>query len=122
MLSEMKYLNISTEMARISIHQEQPHSIKNTFRPAELHRNYDPPLADVAATQVDVDIDTYNARKAYGFLNNEDLTQSMRKAASEKIMELVKNYVVKETGVGTTLYKEYLAATEEAVKLVTKKK
>ena len=56
------------------------------------------------------------------FLNNEDLTQSMRKAASEKIMELVKNYVVKETGVGTTLYKEYLAATEEAVKLVTNKK
>ena len=75
MLSEMKYLNISTEMARISIHQEQPHSIKNTFRPAELHRNYDPPLADVAATQVDVDIDTYNARKAYGFLNNEDFAR-----------------------------------------------
>ena len=75
MLSEMKYLNISTEMAQISIHQEQPHSIKNTFRPAELHRNYDPPLADVAATQVDVDIDTYNARKAYGFLNNEDFAR-----------------------------------------------
>lgn len=55
------------------------------------------------------------------FLKDEDLTQSMRKATAEKIMELVKTHIVKETGVGTSLYKEYLAATEEAVKLVTKK-
>ena len=75
MLAEMKYLNISTELAQISIHQEQPRAIKNTFRPAELHRNYDPPLADVAATQVDIDIDTYNARKAYGFLNHTDFAK-----------------------------------------------
>lgn len=72
MLAEMKYLNISHELPQISIHQEQPRAIKNTFRPAELHRHYDPPLADVAATQVDVDIDTYNSRKAYGFLNHTD--------------------------------------------------
>ena len=55
------------------------------------------------------------------FLNNEDLTQSMRKSATEKVMELVKNKIVAETGVGTSLYKEYLAATEEAVKMITKK-
>ena len=75
MLAEMKYLNISHELPQISIHQEQPRAIKNTFRPAELHRDYDPPLADVAATQVDIDIDTYNARKAYGFLNHTDFAK-----------------------------------------------
>ena len=75
MLAEMKYLNISTELAQISIHQEQPRSLKNTFRPAELHRHYDPPLADVAATQVEIDIDTYNSRKTYGFLNHDDFAK-----------------------------------------------
>lgn len=55
------------------------------------------------------------------FLKDEDLTQSMRKATADKIMELVKNRIVKEIGVGTSLYKEYLVATEEAVKMVTKK-
>ena len=75
MLAEMKYLNISHELPQISIHQEQPRSLKNTFRPAELHRHYDPPLADVAATLVEVDIDTYNSRKAYGFLNHDDFAR-----------------------------------------------
>ena len=75
MLAEMKYLNISHELPQISIHQEQPRAIKNTFRPAELHRHYDPPLADVAATLVEVDIDTYNSRKAYGFLNHDDFAR-----------------------------------------------
>ena len=55
------------------------------------------------------------------FLNDVDLTQSMRKNTSDRVLELVKNRVVKETGVGTSLYKEYLAATEQAVKLITKK-
>jgi hypothetical protein len=45
----------------------------------------------------------------------------MRKNTSDRVLELVKNRVVKETGVGTSLYKEYLAATEQAVKLITKK-
>ncbi|ORU00593.1 hypothetical protein D081_1116 [Anaerovibrio sp. JC8] len=75
MLAEMKYLNISHELPQISIHQEQALAIKNTFRPAELHRHYDPPLADVAATLVEVDIDTYNSRKAYGFLNHDDFAK-----------------------------------------------
>ena len=75
MLAELKYLNISHELPQISIHQEQPRAIKNTFRPAELHRHYDPPLADVAATQVEIDIDTYNSRRAYGFLNHEDFAR-----------------------------------------------
>ena len=75
MLAEMKYLNISHELPQISIHQEQPRAIKNTFRPAELHRNYDPPLADVAATLVEIDIDTYNSRTAYGFLNHDDFAK-----------------------------------------------
>ena len=75
MLAERKYLNISHELPQISIHQEQPRAIKNTFRPAELHRHYDPPLADVAATLVEVDIDTYNSRKAYGFLNHDDFAR-----------------------------------------------
>ncbi|MCR5176724.1 MAG: DUF6470 family protein [Anaerovibrio sp.] len=72
MLSEMLYLNIRHELPQISIHQEQARAIKNTFRPAEMHRHYDPPLADVAATQVKVDIDSYESRKAYGFLNHRD--------------------------------------------------
>lgn len=75
MLAEMKYLNIRHELPQISIHQEQPRSLKNTFRPAELHRHYDPPLADVAATQVEIDIDTYNSRKTYGFLNHDDFAK-----------------------------------------------
>ena len=55
------------------------------------------------------------------YLKNEDLTQSMRKTLVEKIMDLVKNKIVPEIGVGTTAYKEFLAATEEAVKTITKK-
>ena len=55
------------------------------------------------------------------YLKNEDLTQGMRKTLVEKIMDLVKNKIVPEIGVGTTAYKEYLAATEEAVKTITKK-
>lgn len=72
MLAEMKYLNIRHELPQIGIHQEQAHAIKNTFRPAELHRHYRPPLADVVATQVEIDIDTYNCRREYGFLNHKD--------------------------------------------------
>lgn len=55
------------------------------------------------------------------FVKDEDLTQSIRKATSDKIIEFVKNRIVKETGVGTSLYKEYLEATEEAVKMITNK-
>lgn len=55
------------------------------------------------------------------YLKNEDLTQGMRKTLVEKIMDLVKNKIVPEIGVGTTAYKEFLAATEEAVKTITKK-
>lgn len=74
-----------------------------------LSENFTPELKNQIIDEVDK------------FLNDVDLTQSMRKNTSDRVLELVKNRVVKETGVGTSLYKEYLAATEQAVKLITKK-
>lgn len=48
---------------------------RNTFRPAEMHRDYEPPLADVAASLVVVDISCYESRKAFGMLNTTDFAK-----------------------------------------------
>lgn len=56
------------------------------------------------------------------FLNDKDLTTSQRKAVADKIIELIREKIIKETSQGSTKYEEYVAATEEAVKLVTNKK
>lgn len=75
MLDGMKYVNIRHELPQIGIHQQQAMAERNTFRPAEMHRDYEPPLADVAASLVVVDISCYESRKAFGMLNTTDFAK-----------------------------------------------
>lgn len=75
MLDTIVCLNIRHELPRIGIRQQQAATERAPFRPAEMHRNYKAPLADVAATQVTIDIDTYESRKTYGFLNHADFAR-----------------------------------------------
>ena len=75
-LSTMKYVNIDQKLPRIGIRQQQAMGLKNGYVPAEMHRDYEPPLADMGVSLVKVDIDCYPCRKAYGYLNNTDFAQT----------------------------------------------
>ncbi|MBQ1941627.1 MAG: hypothetical protein II352_07030 [Selenomonadaceae bacterium] len=75
MLDNMLCLNVRHQLPQIGIRQQQAMGEKNAYVPAELHHNYEPPVADVYVTPVKVDIDTYPSRTAYGFLNNTDFAK-----------------------------------------------
>lgn len=87
MLAEMKYLNVRHELPQIGLHQTQASAQRNGFVPAELHRDYRPPLADMAATLVEVDIDTYQCRKTYGFLNHADFAAKYHAEGLQKLSQ-----------------------------------
>ncbi len=76
MLSGMKYVNIDQNLPQIGIRQQQAMGISNGYEPAEMHRDYEPPLADMGWSQVKVDIDTYQSRTAYGYINNADFAKN----------------------------------------------
>ena len=75
MLSTMQYVNVRHELPETGIRQEQAQGIRNGYRPAEMHRDYEAPAADMGISQVKVDIDCYPCRREYGFLNNTDFAQ-----------------------------------------------
>ena len=56
-LSTMKYVNIDQKLPRIGIRQQQAKCMEAGYEPAEMHRDYEPPLADMGASLVKVDID-----------------------------------------------------------------
>lgn len=76
MLSGMKYVNIEQTLPQIGIRQQQAMGISNGYEPAEMHWDYEPPLSDMGWSQVKVDIDTYQSRTAYGYLNNTDFART----------------------------------------------
>ena len=53
-LSTMKYVNIDQKLPRIGIRQQQAMGLKNGYVPAEMHRDYEPPLADMGVSLVKV--------------------------------------------------------------------
>ena len=85
MLSGMKYMNIRHELPEIGIRQQQAASEKAAYVPAEMHRDYEPPLADMGVSLVKVDIDCYPCRKAYGYLNNTDFAQTYGQKGQQDI-------------------------------------
>lgn len=84
-LSTMKYVNIDQQLPRIGIRQQQAMGLKNGYVPAEMHRDYEPPLADMGVSLVKVDIDFYPCRKAYGYLNNTDFAQTYGQKGQQDI-------------------------------------
>ena len=75
MLSTMKYVNIRHELPEIGIRQQHAIGERNGYIQAEMHRDYEAPLADMGWSQIKVDIDCYPCRTAYGFLNHGDFAQ-----------------------------------------------
>ena len=75
MLSGMKYVNIRHELPEIGIRQQHAMGERNGYIQAEMHRDYEAPLADMGWSQIKVDINCYPCRTAYGFLNNTDFAQ-----------------------------------------------
>lgn len=87
MLAGMQYLNIRHELPQIGVRQQQAMGIKNGFEPAEMHHDYELPVADMAASLVKVDINQYPSRKAYGFLNNTDFAIKYGQKGQQDIQE-----------------------------------
>lgn len=87
MLDGMKYINIRHELPQIGIRQQQAMGERNTFRPAELHREYQPPRADVAASLVIVDINCYESRKVFGMLNMDDFAKKYGDEGKQHIQQ-----------------------------------
>lgn len=75
MLSGMKYVNIRHELPEIGIRQQQAASEKAAYVPAEMHRDYEPPKADMGWSQIKVDINCYPCRKALGHLSDMDFAR-----------------------------------------------
>lgn len=82
----MLYLNIRTTYAQIGM-RTTPSSVETPLHPAELHTHYRPPSSGLAATQVEIDIDQYPSRKAYGFLKPGDYTQKRQQEGQEGLRE-----------------------------------
>ena len=70
----MLYVNVRHTLPRIGLHTQLA-SLSSRVRPAELNTTYVAPRADVHATQVKVDIDSYPSRHAYGASTMDDLTR-----------------------------------------------
>ena len=87
MLSGMKYMNVRHELPEIGIRQQHTMAEKNGYVPAEMHRDYEPPLADMGWSQVKVDINCYPCRTAYGYLNNTDFAQKYGQQGLQDVAE-----------------------------------
>ena len=70
----MLYVNVRHALPRIGLHTQLA-TLSSHVRPAELHTTYVAPRADVHATQVKIDIDSYPSRHAYGASTMEDFTR-----------------------------------------------
>ena len=70
----MLYVNVRHTLPRIGLHTQLA-TLSSHVRPAELHTTYVAPRADVHATQVKIDIDSYPSRHAYGASTMEDFTR-----------------------------------------------
>ena len=71
----MLYVNVRHTLPRIGLHTQLA-TLSSHVRPAELHTTYVAPRADVHATQVKIDVDSYPSRHAYGASTMEDFTRA----------------------------------------------
>lgn len=82
----MLYVNVRTTYPQIGIRTQQP-TVETPLRQAELHTQYRPPSSGLAATQVEIDIDQYPSRKAYGYLNHADYAQTRQEEGFKGLAE-----------------------------------
>lgn len=88
----MLYLNIRTTQPQIGMHSE-PSSVETPLHPAELHTTYRAPSSGLAATQVEIEINQYPSRKAYGFLNHDDYAKQLGEKGMQDIKEAIARHV-----------------------------
>lgn len=75
-LSSLSYINIRHQLPTTGIRQQHARLDSAPFKQAEIHTDYKAPANHQAVTQVKVDIDQYQCRKAVGgFLNHEDFAR-----------------------------------------------
>ncbi len=79
MLSNMVYLNVRHTLPLLGW-QTTPFQFKTGMTPAQMTGNRREAAANLGATQVRIDIDSYESRKAYGFRKDADLCIDFRNA------------------------------------------
>ena len=82
----MLCLNIRQTYPRIGLHS-QLSSIETKSPPADLHTNYEAPSAGIWPSAVDVQINQYPSRHAYGYTNLKDLGADMAKKGFEGVQK-----------------------------------
>ena len=89
MISDMTYLNVRHQLG---IRQQHAKTLEAGFEPAVIHTTNREPVADVAASQVKVNIDTYQCRKQYGFLNNADFRAKIAQEGLSNAQEVTSKH------------------------------
>lgn len=92
MISDMTYLNVRHQLPSIGIRQQHAKTLEAGFEPAVIHTTNREPVADVAASQVKVNIDTYECRKQYGFLNNADFRAKIAQEGLSNAQEVTSKH------------------------------
>lgn len=88
----MLYVNVRTTNPQIGIRTQQP-TVETPLRQPELHTQYRPPSSGLAATQVEINIDQYPSRKAYGYLNHADYARTRQEEGFQGLAENIKKCV-----------------------------
>ena len=80
MLSNMTYLNVRHTLPMLGW-QARSFKFKTSMTPTKMHGRRREASADLGATQVRIDIDSYESRKAYGFRKDADLCRAIGREA-----------------------------------------
>lgn len=79
MLSNMTYLNVRHTLPMLGW-QARSFKFKTSMTPTKMHGRRREASADLGTTQVRIDIDSYESRKAYGFRKDADLCADFKNA------------------------------------------
>ena len=79
MLSDMTYLNVRHTLPMLGW-QARSFKLQTSMTPAKMQGRRREASANLGATQVRIDIDSYESRKAYGFRKDADLCADFKNA------------------------------------------
>ena len=79
MLSNMTYLNVRHTLPMLGW-QTRPFTLRASMTPTTMQGTRREASANLGATQVRIDIDSYESRKAYGFRKDSDLCADFKNA------------------------------------------
>ena len=79
MLSNMTYLNVRHTLPMLGW-QTRPFTLRASMTPTTMQGTRREASANLGATQVRIDIDSYESRKAYGFRKDADLCADFKNA------------------------------------------